>query len=396
MSSSTSTNSGTSRSGTSRRAFLGAAAALTLTGGSGLLTPRPAAAATLPLDVVNRSGRFPDDAVWVHVVGTELATGRQGHVDASGAFVPASLGDNGSGGTASYGVPLSQRRQVPLPELSGRVYVSLGQQIPFRVVGTPDGVGIAHPAGWVESDPSFGILYDCMEFTHTGGAMYCNTTMVDMFSVPLSITLSGNANQRVGEIVSGGRARVFERMASTPGFGNLVVDDRRVIAPSHGIGAGRFDGGYLDEYVAQSWDAYRDRDLTVVAGPQTYRLRVQGDEIVAWQGDAQRAAFGRPSTSDVLFCNGAISAPNDGVGGPIAAILGAALNRTTMRDQATQPTTDPAGFYQGERTNHYAKVLHEVHVDGRAYGFAFDDVAGFASYIEDRGARSVELAVDPL
>ncbi|MEO9324503.1 beta-1,3-glucanase family protein [Nocardioides sp. C4-1] len=384
--------------GLSRRSLLLRSAGVAGVGLTAPLWRPPAASAAgpLPLTVLNRSGRFADDGVFVHVVGTELATGRQGHVDAVGAFVPASLADNGPDGTAPYGIPLSQRRTVGLPEMSARVYVSLGAPIPFRVVGTPGGAGIVHPAGWVASDPSYGLLYDMMEFTHQSGAMYCNTTMVDMYSLPLSILLRGQREQRVGETVSGGRARFFDAISSQPGFDRLVVGDTRVVAPSHGIGAGTFDAGYLDDYIASSWSAYTGSDLTVVAGPQTYRCRVEGGRMTAYQGSEVKASFAQPSTSDVLFCNGAITAPNDGVGGPVAAILGAALNRTTLRDVATQPSTDPGRFYREERTNHYARVLHEIHTDGLAYGFAFDDVAGFASYIQDPAAREVELSIDPL
>lgn len=36
----------------------------------------------------------------------------------------------------------------------------------------------------------------------------------------------------------------------------------------------------------------------------------------------------------------------------------------------------------------------EVSADGRAYGFAFDDVAGFASYIEDGAPSGFTLTLD--
>ncbi|MGH3439061.1 MAG: beta-1,3-glucanase family protein [Sciscionella sp.] len=50
---------------------------------------------------------------------------------------------------------------------------------------------------------------------------------------------------------------------------------------------------------------------------------------------------------------------------------------------ATQPTTDPAHYYLNAVTNHPAEVMHAHTVDGRAYGFPFDDVAGGASYLQD-------------
>ena len=52
------------------------------------------------------------------------------------------------------------------------------------------GSALQFPAGWVSSDPSFGVLHDWIEFTFNDAGMFCNTTMVDMFSIPLSVSLS--------------------------------------------------------------------------------------------------------------------------------------------------------------------------------------------------------------
>ncbi|TPW77765.1 glycosyl hydrolase [Schumannella soli] len=399
--------SGLSAQQLSRRSFFGATAVgalgvvggLGLAGGSAFLAPtRARAAGNLPITVINNSGAYDNANVFIHVVGTLITTGQQGHVDQSGAFIPASLADNTEAdGSAVYGFPLSDWGTVSLPEpISGRLYISLGKRLPFKVVGTDAGPGIAHPAGWVESDPSFGIIYDSFEFTHQNGAMYCNSTQVDMFSLPIGIHLQGVNDQRAGFINSGARGAFFDKLRNTEGFSNLVVDDLRVIAPSHGIEAGRFNGSYFDGYIGESWDRYSSADMHVNTGTAQYSLRRDGDALVAYQDGAERVRFDRPSTADVLFCNGALAAPNDGLRGPIAAILGAALNRSTMRDYTEQPTTDAAQFYQQPITNHYAAATHAAHSDGRAYGFAFDDVSAFASYIEDGAASSVELTIEPL
>ena len=62
---------------------------------------------------------------------------------------------------------------------------------------------------------------------------------------------------------------------------------------------------------------------------------------------------------------------------------------------AVQPTADPAEFYPTELTNHYAKAMHAATEDGRAYGFAFDDVADFASYIQDTAPTALRLTLTP-
>jgi len=357
----------------------------------------PTAAGELALTVVNRSGAHTDGAVWVHVVGTDLATGRQSYVRPDGTLTPCELSDNTVDGYAAYGIPLNALGALTLPKMSGRVYISIGQQIPFRVVGTPDGVGVQHPAGWVVGDPSYRILYDLVEFTYNDAGMFCNTTMVDMFSIPLSITLMGAASQATGALVDSGRDRVFADLAAQPQFSRLIVDDLRVIAPGHGLDAGLFPADYFDGVIGAVWDRYRDVPLTVTTNAGVHTCRVDpGAGTLDIGRDGQIVSrISRPSTRDVLFCDGALAAPNDGITGPVAAVLGAALNRSTLLSFAEQPTTDAATFYRDPVTNHYARAMHANTVDGKAYGFAFDDVADHASYIQDALPTSVTVTLTP-
>jgi len=106
-------------------------------------------------------------------------------------------------------------------------------------------------------------------------------------------------------------------------------------------------------------------------------------------------AFAKPSTRDVLFCDGALAAPNDGVTGPVAATLGAGFNRSVLTATGDQPVRDAGSYYQGSATNHYSRIMHENTVDGKAYGFAFDDVCEHASYIEDASPTSMTLTLTP-
>jgi hypothetical protein len=62
---------------------------------------------------------------------------------------------------------------------------------------------------------------------------------------------------------------------------------------------------------------------------------------------------------------------------------------------ASQPTTNAAAFYADAVTNVYAKAMHTHATDGRAYGFPFDDVGGFASYVQDTAPTSMTLSLTP-
>ncbi|APU13259.1 MULTISPECIES: beta-1,3-glucanase family protein [Actinoalloteichus] len=46
-------------------------------------------------------------------------------------------------------------------------------------------------------------------------------------------------------------------------------------------------------------------------------------------------------------------------------------------------------------SNHYSRVLHENAVDGRSYGFPFDDVAEFASYVQDHAPTGITVTLTP-
>ena len=348
---------------------------------------RIGAQATIQLRFANRTGAYDNASIHFYIVGTNLATGEQSRVTPEGTLVPVSLADNGADGYADYAIPFSGSgdtlSQIPA-DMSGRIYFSLGDKLKFKV---NEGNALAYPAAWVESDPSYGVLHDCVEFTYKSGRIYCNTTMVDMFSVPLSIALTGEESPTTGTLVEGGRAKIFSAVSASPDFGSLVVDDRRIIAPGHGLDAGRFSATYFDSYIDQVWSKYAGESLVVKANNTTFTGRVSGDQFVF---DGGVKAFSRPSTRDVLFCDGALAAPNDGITGPVAAVLGAGFNRTTLLASADQPTSDPGGFYQGDPVHAYCKAMHDNTVDGKAYGFAFDDVGGFASYVEDNAS---EMAV---
>ncbi|MGV9645870.1 glycoside hydrolase family 64 protein [Streptomyces sp. NPDC003514] len=352
-----------------------------------------AAADTLPLTIVNSNGEFDDANVHVYVVGNQ--DGRQVRLTPEGTLAPIALSDNGADGFTDYAISLTgSETKLSLPHMSGRIYVALGEKLKFKAVADGNGnAALQYPAGWVSSDPNFPVLHDCAEFTFNSSGMFCNTTMVDMFSVPLSIRLTGDKDQTTGKLKAGGRASVFDAVRAAGDFAELVVDDTRVIAPGHGLDAGLFAKDYFAPYIDEVWSTYTGRDLTVKTNAGTFTGRVRGDRFT-FDGPAQ-VSFAKPSTRDVLFCDGNLAAPNDGTTGPVAAILGAGFNRSTLLGEPAQPTTDPAGFYGTDLTNHYAKAVHAATEDGRAYGFAFDDVADFASYIQDTAPTGLTLTLTP-
>ncbi|MFI7539818.1 beta-1,3-glucanase family protein [Actinoplanes sp. NPDC049599] len=384
----------------SRRAVLGiiaggAAASVPFIGSA--FFSRADAADGLPITVTNNTGQFPNSAITMYIVGEQPNGGPRGYVKSPGRFTPAALSDNGADGYVDLGIPLSGDGDTSfiLPKMVGsRIYFSINERLKFKVVTDGNGKpSLQFPVGWAEGDPNFGVLHDCCEFAFTDDGMFCNTTNVDMFSIPMSIRLRGGGGEKVaGAPAAGSRNQIFAEMRQQPGFERLVIGDNlRIVAPSHAIGIGRFSPTYLDGYIGEMWDRYATTDLRVRTLQGEFTGRVT-DGRLSFSGAG--GSFARPSTSDVLFCHGALQATNDGMSGPVAAIVAAGLNRSVLGDP-NQPTTDPARFYQGPVTNHYSRIMHKYAGDGLAYGFAFDDVTEQASYTQDNAPQHVQVTLTP-
>jgi hypothetical protein len=392
------------------RLLTAAALSLPLVAGVSTLSASSAVAAPdlLPLNVTNNSNR--GDQVYLYLLGTNLTTGRLGYVNSAGTFTPWSGGSNppspapdvaingpGGGGTTVLRVPRG---------MSGRVYMSFGQKLKFFL--TPD--GLVQPAPWAGGDANRDILFDWSEFTYDlGGSLFINSSQVDMFSVPHAVAVTGatGATQETGRLVSGGRDAVFNAVRDQPGDWSKLIYTRadgtrlRVLAPGKGLDAGQFNASYFDGYLNTVWDTYRNTTLTVVpfeAEPnKKFSGRTGTDNVLRFTDStgATVASFQKPATRDVFGCDGKLQAPNDQVVGPIARTLCAALHRSTLGYLHTQPTYSANDFYTRAISDHYSAKIHKNMVDGKAYGFAFDDVGHFESLVHDGNPSSARITLTP-
>ncbi|GAA4066583.1 glycoside hydrolase family 64 protein [Nonomuraea soli] len=361
--------------------------------------------AILPVTVTNNSGRA--DAVHLYVLGTNLATGRLGHVNAAGTFTPwsggqippspapdVSIGGPGNGGSSTIRFPRG---------FSGRVYFSLGQKLQFFL--TPD--GLVQPAPWAGGDPNRSILFDWSEFTYNDAGLWINSSQVDMFAVPHAVSVTGasGATKRTGDLVANGRDAIIGAIRAQAGWANTVITRSdgtvlRVLSPGKAADAGLLSPTYLDSYIASAWNAYTAKTLTVVPftdQPNTRFFGRTSGTVMTFTNTsgAQVASFNRPSSADVWGCAGNLHAPNDLVVGPIARTLCAALNRGTLGTVDTQPSLNAAEFYRNNPTNHYARIIHANMTDGKAYAFPFDDVGAFESLVHDGDPRSAGIILTP-
>jgi len=363
----------------------------------------PPAGSTLPVAVRNETGR--GDNVFLYVLGTNLTTGKLGYVNAAGAFtawtgggpVPVPAPDVAIAGPAD-----GATTTLKLPKnLSGRLYMSFGQKLDFRL--TTD--GLVQPAPWAGGDPNRDILFDWSEFTLNDSGLWLNSSQVDMFAVPHVVSVTGGDGRtaKTGEVKAGGRQRVINAVKASPDFARSVVTRSdgtvlRVLAPGKAADAGLMSPTYLDSYITSAWNAYAGKNLTVVPftdRPDTRFLGRTTGNVMNFTDSTGRtvASFTKPSTANVWGCDGALGAPNDLVVGPIARTLCAALTRTTLGRLDTQPSGTAADFYQGNPANLYAKVIHDNMVDGKAYAFAFDDVQNQESLVHSGDPRTAGITL---
>jgi hypothetical protein len=390
-----------------RRRLIQGLAALALAAPVAIMAaPSPAAAAVdpLPVTVTNNTGR--SEPTYLYVLSENLTTHAQGYVNANGVFTPWSGGGipptpapdvaiagPGNGGSVTLRIPRG---------VNGRIYFAFGEKLKLLLVS---GGKLVQPAPWVSGDSNYNILLDWSEFTYDAAGLYINSTQVDMLAVPHVVSVNGSSgNQRTGELANDGRNKVINAVKAQSGFDRSVITRSdgtvlRVLAPGKALEAGLLSASYLDPYITTAWNAYANRTLTIVPDENNTAKRFFGrttGNAMTFTNTAggQVTTVNKPSTQDVWNCAGNLAAPNNDVG-LITRTLCAALNRGTLGSFDTEPTYNAANFYKGSLTNHYSRIVHSNMVDGRAYGFPFDDVGHFESLVHEADPSSATITLSP-
>ncbi|MFJ8936078.1 glycoside hydrolase family 64 protein [Streptomyces sp. NPDC102365] len=363
-----------------------------------------AVADTIPLTLKNTSGS--GEQVYVYVIGTELASGKQGYADETGAFHawPAGGAPPVPAPDASFAGPADgASKTVRLPKFSGRVYFSYGQKLDFRLA---DG-GLVQPAVQNASDPNHDTLFNWTEYTLNDSGLWLNSTQVDMFSAPYSVGLTAGdgSTKETGKLKPGGYRAVVDGLKAQGGGWEGLVKSRgdgtplRVLAPGHAIGSGAIPADVMNDYIDRVWTKYATDTLTVTPfkdqPDKKFQGKVNGDKMDFTDGTgAVVTSFDKPDSDSVFGCYNKLDAPNDQVRGPISRTLCAAYNRSTLLSNSEQPDADASGFYQDGVTNHYARLVHEQMQNGQAYAFAFDDVGNHESLVHDGDPKDATISLD--
>lgn len=357
-------------------------------------TPPPVTGG-LPTTIVNNSGI----AGWFYIFGSD-ANGIPMHVRPDGAVVANSLADRDASGHVDYSVPIAATGSTTFrfPHLNGRMYVSLGQKL--SVSGNVDArgrVNVSTPVGWNPRDANYAVLHDWVEYAYSGTTFNVNVTAVDMYGLPMSITLDGRTTQKTGSL-PGARSAIFAGLRADPNFAGTVLTqnaiDLRALSPGHAAGLGLFSPTYLDPYISQVWSYYTNHTYTIANQPGVSGSVDSTNTLRFTKSGAPYIAFAKPTTLDVFGCSGAIISPNTAAGG-LGSDLCAALNRGTAL-AAVQPDNVAADFYGVPLTNVYSRVIHQYSIAGKAYGFPYDDNGGFSSFVADGQPRAFTVTIERL
>jgi len=202
--------------------------------------------------------------------------------------------------------------------------------------------------------------YDFIELNSSGTTINADTSRVDAFRLPLAVHLhnSDGSDVVVGEndsVFSETRSALFQQFEnSVPApFQQLATVDAPYSIPAPGDVAafqpGGADASYMTSYAAS------------VGATET--------------------------TQQVFGCSGGGSP--DLSGDPT---LCAALNRCVAQFSTTEQNT-PSDYYQNAPCNYYSAFWHSVAVNGKQYGFAYDDDNGQSSDFNSTDAQYVQVAI---
>jgi len=307
---------------------------------------------------------------------------------------------------------------------SGRIWISVGKPLlPFtpRVGGNLSAQGkVDGYTTPVVAAGGIGSLcfYDWLEFSYdVDGLLYINTTQVDQYGFPISVTATGENvqgspqglyNKRRSEILAdlallgvpfntsveiptaGVDADAYPPVANT----SMKL---RALAPSKSPAIQA--STYLDAVISSALD-HRSDLLAVTCSSNVlqktyYGQAVAGTKTMIFYKDKQKTGgpqftFDDITTKNVLDCDGTMT----GVGVPQTgdlladlkntgkAIL-AAFNRGVLSSTTTVLNIDAGANYtppistnypSGISCNAWAQHFHQYSANGLAYGFAYDDV----------------------
>lgn len=391
---------------------------------------------TIPLHITNTINQAVDLYVLIFgeinrdngrgfPVGTNVyVTNTQGDV----AITPAIPGNAPQ--SLSLNVGMGKEIDLTLPKLTAvRIYSSVGAGLLVHTGGVMGG-GLVLPTSQNPSDPNFNTMFDFTELTWLAQAaipghpeittnLGINVTEVDSFGLVQQYTIEGtdpstfqpNTALTSGFLSTARRPTLLATLQSFgPPWSDLIVGNgsggarARALMPNLGIRGGFFPSNQLDNYTAQVFTRYASSPpLTTTVnvcsnpdplpcGPVTYNFTgsTAGGEFVFSDASKGGPIFSLASWSTLNAYDGSFpygSMPPHSFADTQAALavqakLQGALMRTTLlvNSDLDNYCSSPSQFYVNPPVNMYAKLWHQAGINGKAYGFGFDDTCDQSSF----------------
>ncbi|KAI0454596.1 glucanase B [Xylaria acuta] len=284
---------------------------------------------------------------------------------------------------------------VTIPQLAGgRIWFVVDSKLTFLLNPGP---GIVEPSVTNTADANYKLNWGFCEFTWNNTdnkeQLFVNISYVDFVSLPIALELRNTAGktQTVQGLPTDGLDKICTQLteqgaSENAGWGKLVVKgpdgkNLRALSPNSGrIGDVQLFNGYYQPYVDEAWSKYTNTDLKVDTQAQWGIVtgRVSSGGLLSFPGVG---TFAKPSAIDIFSCStgpfGNYPTETRDEMGAIGARLAAAFNRSTLVSNPNQPDAIANGennYYKTNPTNHYARIVHGVNLDGRGYAFPYDDV----------------------
>jgi len=388
---------------------------------------------TFTVKVVNNSA-YSDDKVFIAVSGKDAADTAFYYLKFGANGSAQSLPFGPVAQSAEYSAPLTSLLKEEAPHtysfqcpyqnlVSGRMYVSFGKKLQgYGLNNVADKKSLQTPSA--SGAPDYLTLYEFMELSATSQpstpndyTLYANTSVVDFFSIGLGMTLAfqnggSETTQTVG-FVDNARNQVLDAFAApgVPAVFQRYIRNQdqskilRVLGPNQSValdGENSPIGQFLQAALDSGWVKYGATVLNIpdnlpshtfgyqyigqlIGGAQRLNMTLTVHPSNDNSPNGEQYSLPKPTSKIVWFCDDVLNGRpvnetyvNGGSDAHkrLVSLIGAAFNRgvfETYTDwgNAAAFYTRPDGKY-----NWYAKILHQFALNGKVYGFGYDDVYG--------------------
>jgi len=344
----------------------------------------------------NTGGKFADSQIYVLMIARNNA-GKFCWLDKNGAMIPCVAGENAS----SYSIKMSDFAGFQFPTFldSGRLYISLGTPLDININTDGGGnVGIAFPNIENTADANINTYFEWVEFAVINNEIWCNTTQVDQFGFPMVMELfqgSSSSYTTFGKVgTPESRAAIYAAWnSSVPAEFKDLAGPYRILAPLHGsFRSGQANGTYFDGYIDSIWSRYSSSPLVINIPQGTFSGRVLSDSRMVFTrpGDTTAYYVSKPTSEAVWGGLGALATGNT-IELVLEAQICAAFHRHVM--ETPEAFNTPSQYYLAGPADYFSKFWHDHSIDGKAYGYCYDDVNDQSSTLHCGNPRGIILSI---